>query len=104
MGKSQLWFLTYLRCSFLKLLQLPLVNATTLVDKVASGGGLATVNVANNYHIDVSLFLSHGQKSGVLLGSSTNVRLARIYWCRMKQVFLSNESGLCPRSGFISST
>lgn len=52
--------LAHLGCSFLKLLQPPLVNTTTLEDEVASGGGLATVNVTNNYHVNVSLLLSHG--------------------------------------------
>lgn len=56
--------LAYLRCSFLKLLQPPLVNPTTLEDEVASSGGLATVNVADNYHVNVSLLLSHGQVGG----------------------------------------
>jgi hypothetical protein len=44
---------------FLKLLNGPLVNATTLVDEVASGGGLAGVHMANHHNIDVDLLFAH---------------------------------------------
>jgi hypothetical protein len=44
---------------FLELLDGPLVNATALVDEVASGGGLARVHMANNHNIDVDLLFTH---------------------------------------------
>ena len=43
----------------LELLDGPLVNATTLVDQVTSGGGLAGIDVADNDNVNVELFLSH---------------------------------------------
>merc|ERR1719339_717968 len=43
----------------LELLDGPLVNTSTLVDQVASGGGFARVDVANDDNVDMDLFLSH---------------------------------------------
>ena len=43
----------------LELLNGPLVNTTTLVDQVPSGGRFSRVDVANNDKINVGLFLSH---------------------------------------------
>uniref|UniRef100_A0A453IBK5 Uncharacterized protein n=1 Tax=Aegilops tauschii subsp. strangulata TaxID=200361 RepID=A0A453IBK5_AEGTS len=37
-----------------------LVNASKLVDQVASGRRLARVDVANDHDVDVSLLLTHG--------------------------------------------
>lgn len=59
-GESKECGPAHLRCSFLKLLQPPLVNPATFVDKVAGGGGLPAVNVTNNDHVNVSLLLCHG--------------------------------------------
>lgn len=36
-----------------------LVNTTTFVDHVTSGGGLAGVDVSNDNNVDMNLFLSH---------------------------------------------
>lgn len=49
----------HLRCALLKLVQPPLVDASTLVDQVTGGGGLPAVHVSDNYHINVSLLLPH---------------------------------------------
>ena len=43
----------------LELLDGPLVNTTTLVDQMTSGGRLAGVNVADDNNVDMSLFLAH---------------------------------------------
>ena len=43
----------------LELLDGPLVDTSTLVDQVTSGGRLARVDVTNDDNVDVSLFLSH---------------------------------------------
>ena len=56
--------MSYLRSLFLKLLDGPFVNPTTLVDEMASGGGLARVDVANDHYVDVELLLSHGDAIG----------------------------------------
>lgn len=42
-----------------KLLDGPLVNAATLVDEVARGGGLAGVHMADHDDVDVEFLLSH---------------------------------------------
>ncbi|GET87561.1 elongation factor 1-alpha [Leishmania tarentolae] len=44
----------------LELLDRALVDATALVDQVASGGGLAGVDVADNHKVHVHLILAHG--------------------------------------------
>lgn len=51
--------MSYLRSLFLKLLDGPFVNPTTLVDEMASGGGLARVDVADNHDVNVEFFLAH---------------------------------------------
>ena len=43
----------------LELLNGPLVDTSTLVDQMTSGGGLARVDVADDDNVDVSLFLTH---------------------------------------------
>ena len=40
-----------------------LVDATTLVDHVTSGGRLARVDVANDHDVDMSLILRHVENS-----------------------------------------
>ena len=44
----------------LVLLDGSLVDTSALVDQVAGGGGLASIDVANDHKVDVNLFLSHG--------------------------------------------
>ena len=53
----------------LELLDGPLVDTSTLVDQVTSGGRLARVDVTNDDNVDVSLFLSHVAGFGLLLKS-----------------------------------
>jgi hypothetical protein len=48
-----------LRSYLLELLNGTLVNTTALVDQVASGCGLARVDVADNDDVDMSLLLTH---------------------------------------------
>ena len=48
---------------FLELLNGSLVNPSTLVDQVPSGGGLARIDVADNNNVNVGLFLSHFRSS-----------------------------------------
>lgn len=43
----------------LKLLDCPLVDATTLVDEVACGGGLAGVDMSYHHNVYVELLLPH---------------------------------------------
>lgn len=50
----------YLGSLLLKLLNGSLVDATTLVDEVARGGGLARVHMANHNNVDVKFLLTHG--------------------------------------------
>lgn len=50
---------TNLRSFLLKLLNGSLVNPSTLVNEMASGGGLARVDMTNNNNVDVNLFLGH---------------------------------------------
>lgn len=57
-------FLTHLCSSFLKLLQLSLIDAAALVDEVAGGGRLAAVDVSDDHHVDVSLLFHHGSIRG----------------------------------------
>ena len=47
----------------LELLDGPLVDTSALVDQVTGGGRLARVDVANDDNVDVSLFLTHGERS-----------------------------------------
>merc|ERR1719431_1044063 len=47
----------------LELLNSSLVDTSTLVDQVTSGGGLARVDVADNDNVNVGLFLSHFRSS-----------------------------------------
>ena len=47
----------------LELLDGSLVNTSALVDQVTGGGRLARVDVANDDNVDVSLFLTHGERS-----------------------------------------
>merc|ERR1719429_405526 len=51
-----------LRRFLLELLDGPLVNTSALVDQVTGGGRLARVDVANDDNVDVSLFLTHGER------------------------------------------
>ena len=44
----------------LELLDGSLVNTSALVDQVTGGGRLATVDVADDDNVDMSLFLAHG--------------------------------------------
>ena len=50
---------TNLSSFFLKLLNGSLVNPSTLVDEVTSGGGFARVNMANDHNVDMNLLLGH---------------------------------------------
>ena len=43
----------------LELLDGSLVNTSTLVDQMTSGGGLTRVHMANDHNVDMNLFLSH---------------------------------------------
>ena len=47
----------------LELLNGSLVDTSTLVDQMTSGGGLARVDVADNDNVNVGLFLSHFRSS-----------------------------------------
>lgn len=51
--------LHHLGCLLLKLLDGSLVYASTLVDEVTCGGGLARVHMANHNNVDVKFFLTH---------------------------------------------
>lgn len=51
--------MSYLSSFLLKFLDGSLVNAPTLVDKVASGGRLARVDMSYYHNIDVELLLPH---------------------------------------------
>lgn len=50
----------YLSSFLFKLLNGSLVNAPALVDKVARGGGLARVHMADHNNVDVQFLFSHG--------------------------------------------
>lgn len=68
----------YLRSFLFKLLDSPLVNATTLVDEVARGGGLARVHMTDHNDIDVEFLLSHDDSTGAevtSLSTEAGVRL-----------------------------
>lgn len=51
--KTTPMWLRHLGCLLLKLLDGSLVNAATLVDEVAGGGGLARVHMADHDNVDV---------------------------------------------------
>merc|ERR1719420_2658666 len=53
--------LARLRGLLLELLDGSLVDTSALVDQMASGGGLARVDVSNDNNVDMSLFLAHGE-------------------------------------------
>lgn len=50
---------SYLSSLLFEFLDGSLVNAPTFVDKVARGGGLARVHMADHDNVDVEFFLSH---------------------------------------------
>ena len=50
---------SYLLGFLLELLDGPLVDAATLVDEMAGGGGLAGIDVADDHDVDMSLVLAH---------------------------------------------
>lgn len=52
---------SYLGSLLLKLLDGPFVNAATLVDEVARGGGLARVHVTDHHDVDMDLLLAHDE-------------------------------------------
>lgn len=54
---------SHLSCLLLKFLNGPLVDASALVDEVASGSGLARVHMADDHNIDVDLLLPHAGSS-----------------------------------------
>ena len=58
---------TYLCSLLFKLLDGPLVNASTLVDEVTSSGGLARVHMANDHNVDVDFLLPHAEMWGTVL-------------------------------------
>lgn len=51
--------MTYLSSFFLKLLDGSLIDASTFVYKMAGGGGLARIDVADNHDVNMNLFLTH---------------------------------------------
>ncbi len=51
--------MTYLSGFFLKLFDGSLIDASTFVDDMSGGGGLARVDVADNHDVNMNLFLSH---------------------------------------------
>jgi len=51
--------LAHISSFLLELLNGSLVNTTALVDEMASGGGLAGVDVSDDDEVDVKLFLAH---------------------------------------------
>lgn len=51
--------MTYLSGFFLKLLDGSLIDASTFVDEMSGGGGLARIDVADNHNVNMSLFLTH---------------------------------------------
>ena len=53
----------HLSCLLLKFLDGALVDASTLVNEVAGGGGLARVHVADDHDVDVDLLLPHAESS-----------------------------------------
>ena len=61
---------THLRSFFLELLDGTLVNATALIDQMASGGRFARVDVANDDNVDMDLFLTHDELIVVALSCS----------------------------------
>lgn len=65
----------YLLGFFLELLDGTLVDTTTFVDQVTSGGGLAGVDMSNDDYINVYFLLTHFTVLGVTSFSSTLVEL-----------------------------
>ncbi len=51
--------MTYLSGFFLKFFDGSLIDASTFVDDMSGGGGLARVDVADNHDVNMNLFLSH---------------------------------------------
>lgn len=76
---TQMWP-PYLGRFLFKLLDGSLVDASTLVDEVACGGGLAGVHMANHNDVDVKFLLTHG-----VLGCL----------CLLKSITLVNRTLLC---------
>ncbi len=51
--------MTYLSGFFLELLDGSLIDASTFVDEMSGGGGLARIDVADNHDVNMNLFLTH---------------------------------------------
>lgn len=49
----------YLCSLLLEFLDGPLVDAAAFVDEMTGGGGLARVHMANDYDVNMKLFLTH---------------------------------------------
>ena len=50
---------THLLSLLLKLFDRPLIDASTLINKETSCGGLARVHMADDDYVDMNLFLAH---------------------------------------------